>query len=69
MSFIKERLNGFLRSFSHLVLSAQASGAQVKSFWLTIYSDSNRVDIRHPATVSSALRVAHIVTELRRFPT
>ncbi len=47
------------------MLSAQASGAQVKSFWLTIYNDSNWVNIRQPAPVSSAFRVAHIVTELR----
>ena len=47
------------------MLSAQASGAQVESFLLTVYNDSNRVNIRQPATVSSVLRVAHIVTELR----
>ncbi len=47
------------------MLSAQASGAQVKSFWLTIYNDSNRVNIRHPAPFGVAFRVAHIVTELR----
>ena len=46
------------------MLIAQASGTQVKPFWLTIYSDSNRVDIRHPAAVSSAFRVTNVVTEL-----
>ena len=47
------------------MLGAQASGAQVKSFWLTIYNDSDWMNIRHPATVGTALRVAHIMTELR----
>ena len=47
------------------MLGAQASGAQVKSFWFTIYNESNRVNIRQPATVGSAFRVTHIVTELR----
>jgi len=46
------------------VLSAQASGAQVKSFWLTIYSESNGVNIRHKATVGVAFRMADIMTEL-----
>ena len=46
MSFIKRGLKGFLCSFSRFVLIAQASGAQVKSFWLTIYNDSNWVNIR-----------------------
>ena len=53
-----------LYSFSHFVLSAQASSAQVKSFWLTIYSDSNSVDIRQPAPIGAAFRMAHIVAEL-----
>ncbi len=47
------------------MLSAQASGAQVKSFWLTIYSESNGVNIGHPATVGVAFRVADTMTELR----
>ena len=46
------------------MLSAQASGAQVKSFWLAIYSESNGVNIRHPATVGVAFRMADIMTEL-----
>jgi hypothetical protein len=46
------------------VLSAQASGAQVKSFWLTVYSDSNWVNIRYPATVGVAFRMADTMTEL-----
>ena len=54
--------------FGCLVLIAQASGAQVESFRLTIYNESNRVNIRYPAPVSSVFRVAHVVTELRCFP-
>ena len=46
------------------MLTAQASGAQVKPFGLTIYNDANRVNIRHPATVGVAFGVAHIMTEL-----
>ena len=47
------------------MLIAQASSAQVESFWLTIYINSNRVNIGHPTTISMALGVANIVTELR----
>ena len=47
------------------MLIAKASGAQVKSFWLVIYNDSNGVNIRHPATVGVAFRMADIMTELR----
>jgi hypothetical protein len=46
------------------VLSAQASGAQVKSFWLTVYSESNGVNIRQPSTVCVAFRMADTMTEL-----
>ena len=51
------------------MLSAQASSTQVKLFGLTIYNKSNRVNIRHPATISAALGVTHIMTELGCFPT
>jgi hypothetical protein len=51
------------------VLGAKASGAQVESFRLTIYDDSNRVNIGHPATVGAAFRVAYIMTELGSFST
>ena len=44
----------FLCGFSHFVLVAQASGAQVESLWLTIYNDSNRVNIGHPPTLGMA---------------
>jgi len=51
------------------MLSAQASGAQVKAFLLTVYNESDRVNIRYPTPFSVAFRVAHIVTELGCFPT
>ena len=47
------------------MLGAQASGAQVKPFWLAIYNDSDRVNIGHPATVGMALGMANVMTELR----
>ena len=46
------------------MLSTQASGAQVESFLLTIYNDSSRVNIRHPATIGAVFGVTNIVTEL-----
>jgi hypothetical protein len=46
------------------VLSTQTSGAQVESFLLTIYNDSSRVNIRHPAAIGAVFGVANIVTEL-----
>ncbi len=58
----------WLNGFSDLMLGAQASGAQVKSFWLAIYNKSSRVNIRHPATFGVAFGVADIMTELRCFP-
>jgi hypothetical protein len=57
-----------LGSFSNLMLVAQAPGAQVKPFWLTIYDDGSWVDIRHPAAVGVALGVTDVMTKLRRFP-
>ncbi len=53
-----------LAYFSCFMLSAQASGAQVEPFLLTIYNDSSRMNIRHPATLSMAFGVTHIMTEL-----
>ena len=50
------------------MLSAQASGAQVEALWLTVYSNSNRMNIRQPAAIGVALGVAHIMTELSGFP-
>ena len=46
------------------MLSAQASSAQIESFWPTIYNDSNRVDIGHPAPIGAAFGMAYIMTEL-----
>ena len=47
------------------MLSTQASGAQVESFLFAIYNNSDRVNIRHPAPIGVAFRVADIMTELR----
>jgi len=47
------------------MLSTQASGAQVEPFLFAIYNDSNRVNIRHPATFGVAFGVADIMTKLR----
>jgi len=49
------------------VLAAQASGAQVEPFCLTVYDNSNRVNIGHPATIGAMLRMAYIMAELGRF--
>ena len=49
------------------MLGAQASGAQVESFWLAVDIDRSRVNIGHPAAVSALFRVADTMTELRRF--
>ncbi len=47
------------------MLTAQASGAQVESFRLTIYNKSNRMNIRYPAPIGAALGMAYIMAELR----
>ena len=47
------------------MLVAQASGAQVKPFWLSIDNDGGRVNIRHPAAVGVALGMADVMTKLR----
>jgi hypothetical protein len=49
------------------MLIAQASGTQVKSFWLPVNGDSHRVNVRHPTTVGVAFGMAYIMTELWRF--
>jgi hypothetical protein len=49
------------------MLGAQASGAQVKPFWLTIYDDSGGMNIGYPAAVSVAFGVADVMAELWRF--
>ena len=46
------------------MLIAQASSAQVKSFWLTIYDNGNWVNIGYPATIGTMFRMANIVTKL-----
>ena len=55
---------GGLNGFGDLVLVAQASGAQVEPFWLTIYNNGSRMDIGYPAAVSVAFGVANVMTEL-----
>jgi len=47
------------------VLGAQAPGAQVKPFWLSIDSDGGGVNVRHPAAVGMAFGMTDIMTELR----
>ena len=46
------------------MLTAQASGAQVQPFWLTLDGDGDGVNIRHPVAFGMAFRVAYVVTEL-----
>lgn len=46
------------------MLGAQASGAQVKPFWLTIYNNGGGMNVWYPAAVSVAFGVADIMTEL-----
>jgi len=46
------------------MLGPQASGAQVESLWLSVYVYSNRVNVRHPATLGVAFGVADIMTKL-----
>jgi len=46
------------------MLIAEASGAQVESFGLTIDDDRNRVNIGYPATIGTVFRVAYIMTKL-----
>jgi hypothetical protein len=45
------------------MLAAQATGAEVHLFGLTLNDDRNRVDIWHPLALGMALGVAHILTE------
>ena len=47
------------------MLSSQAPGAQVQSFWFAVNDYRRRVNIGYPATVGTAFGVADIMTELR----
>jgi hypothetical protein len=47
------------------MLGAQAPGAEVKSFGLSIHNNGGRMNIRYPAAVGVALGVADIMAELR----
>jgi hypothetical protein len=51
------------------MLAAQASGAQIEPFWLTVYQNGSRMNIRHPAAVGMPLGMTYIMTELGCFPT
>jgi hypothetical protein len=51
------------------VLGAQAAGAQVHLFGLTIDGDGHWVDVGYPLAVGMPFRVAHVMTELGRFAT
>jgi hypothetical protein len=51
------------------MLAAQASGAQVHTFGLTIYNQGDRVNIGHPVAIGMTFRVAYIVAKLGRFAT
>ena len=57
-----------LGSFSHFIMSAQASGAQVEVFGLAIDNDGGRVHVGYPGALGMALGVADIITGLRYFP-
>ena len=54
-----------LNGFNDLMLVAQASGAQVKPFGLSIYNNGSRVNVWYPVAVGVAFGVAYIMTELR----
>jgi hypothetical protein len=51
------------------VLAAQASGAQLEFFWLTVYIYGDPMYIGQPAPIGMVLRMAHVVAKLRRFST
>jgi hypothetical protein len=50
-------------------MAAQAAGAQVHLSGFTLDGDGHRVDIGYPLAVGMPFRVAHVMTELRRFAT
>ena len=50
------------------MLGTQAPGAQVEALRFTVYDNSSRLDIGHPAAVGMALGVADIITKLSGFP-
>jgi len=50
-----------------LLLATQAPGAEVEPLYLAVDSDGDRVDIRQPTAVGTALGVTHVMTELGRF--
>ncbi len=46
------------------MLGAQASGAQVKPFWLALYNNSSWMNIRQPAPFGVAFGVSYIMAKL-----
>jgi hypothetical protein len=60
-------LSNKLSSLGDLVLAAQAPGAQVQPFWLTIYNNGGGVNVRYPAAVGMAFGMADIMTKLGCF--
>ena len=50
------------------MLCPQTSGTNIKSFFLTINNQGNRVNIKRPAAVGVSLGMANIVTKLGDFP-
>ncbi len=64
-------MSGWVRgvlSVSDLMLSAQAPGAQVEPFCLTVNINGSGMDIGYPAAVGAALGVTDIMAELWCFP-
>ena len=61
---LKRRLN----SFRYFIMGAQASGAQVKPFYLAVDGDSSWMNVGYPAPVGAAFGMAGIMTKLRCFP-
>jgi len=49
------------------MLGAQAPGAKVQPFRLTVYNNSGGVDVGYPAAVGMAFGMANIMTKLRCF--
>ena len=47
------------------MLGAQASGTKVESLELSVYNDSNRVNIRQPPSISMAFGVTYIMAKLK----
>jgi hypothetical protein len=53
--------------FGYLMLGAQAAGAEVEPFRLTVNGEGDGVNIGGPLSVGAALGVTYVMTELRCF--